>query len=331
MPCLSNSDIYGYKSDMVATSPRVLGLLLIDDFALMSYSSVVEPYRAANILAGRTLYRWVHIAARDRSCRASNGAIFLADQRAGEPLACDTLFVFAGGDPAGFSDRKTLAWLRKIAAQGTTIAGISAGPYILAQAGLLHGYRATIHWEHRTAFQEKFPEYSVEDGLYVIDRQRMTCAGGMAGMDLAIELIAREQGHDLAAQVSDWFIRSEQRGADEPQRLSLRERYGVNSPHLLKTLAHMEAHVEEPASRDELARLAKISVRQLERLFRDGLGATIGESYMTIRLAQAEQLLRATSLSVTEVALACGFRSLSHFSRRFLQHYGRSPRHRAGR
>lgn len=309
--------------------PRTLGLLLLDGFALMSYSSVVEPYRAANILAGRTLYRWVHIATRDWSCRASNGATFLADQRAGEPLICNTLFVFAGGDPTGFSDRKTLAWLRRIAAQGTTIAGISAGPYIMALAGLLYGYRATIHWEHRTAFQEKFPEYNLEGGLYVIDRQRITCAGGTAGMDLAAELIAREQGHDLAAQVSDWFIRSEQRGADEPQRLSLRERYGVNNPHLLKTLAFMEAHVEEPAPRDELARLEGISVRQLERLFHDGLGTTIGETYMSIRLTQAEQLLRATTLSVTDVAIACGFRSLSHFSRRYSQRFGRQPRHRA--
>lgn len=316
---------------MMVATPRVLGLLLIDDFALMSYASVIEPYRAANILSGQTLYRWLHIAAHDQSCRASNGAAFLAEQEVGEPLVCDTLFVFAGGDPTDFGDGRTLAWLRRMAAQGTTIAGISAGPYILAQAGLLHNYRATIHWEHRVAFQEKFPEYNVEDGLYVIDRQRITCAGGMAGMDLAIELIAREQGHELATQVSDWFIRSEQRAADKPQRLSLRERYGVNSPHLLKTLAYMEAHIEEPASRDDLARVAGVSIRQLERLFSDALGTTISETYMTIRLTQAEQLLRATSLSITEVALACGFRSLSHFSRRFRHCYQRSPRHRTGR
>ena len=206
------------------SAPHRLGLLLIDGFALMSYASVIEPYRAANMLAGRTLYDWEHIAVEDALCRASNGATILADQAVGAPLACDTLFVFAGGDPTRFDDARTFAWLREVAARGTVIAGISAGPYLLARAGLLGGYQATIHWEHRPAFLEAFPTGALQTGLYVIDRRRVTCAGGMAGMDLAIELIEREQGHALAAQVSDWFIRSEPRAADRPQRQSLRDR-----------------------------------------------------------------------------------------------------------
>ena len=165
--------------------------------------------------------------------------------------------------------------------------------------------------------------------LFVIDRRRVTCAGGMAGMDLAIEMIEREQGHGLASIISDWFIRTDTRRADRPQRLSLRERHQVSSDPVLKVLAHMEETVEEPSSRDTLARIAGVSVRQLERLFRNYLGATVRESYMRIRLEKADQLLRTTALSVTQVALACGFQSASHFSRSFRDRYGKPPSGRA--
>jgi transcriptional regulator GlxA family with amidase domain len=135
--------------------------------------------------------------------------MIIADQAVGLPVECDTLFVFAAGNSTKFVDAKTFGWLRQIAAGGTIIAGISAAPYLLARAGLLDGYQATIHWEHRAAFVEAFPMVISQSGLYAIDRRRVTCASGMAGMDLALELIEREQGHKLAAEVSDWFFRSE--------------------------------------------------------------------------------------------------------------------------
>lgn len=306
-------------------SIRSLGLLLVDGFSLMSYASVIEPYRAANTLAGRTLYRWAHISIDGAPSHASNGATILADHAVGQPVSCDTLFVFAGGDPTGFDEPRTFAWLRQIAGGGTVIGGISAGPYLLARAGLLGGYRATMHWEHRTAFGEAFPMITQEPGLFVIDRRRLTCAGGMAGMDLALELIEREQGHALAAQVSDWFIHGEPRVADRPQRLSLRDRYGIANDRVLKVLAHMEANVEEPSSRETLARIAGVSVRQLERLFGRHLGETVNDGYMRVRLALAEQLLRSTGLSITNVAITSGFKSCSHFSRAYKQRYGRAP------
>jgi len=309
-------------------SPRVFGLLLTDGFALMSYASVMEPFRAANVLAGRELYRWIHISIDGRPARASNGASILADRRVGEPLDCDTLFVFAAGDPAAFADPATFAWLRRLAGGGTRLAGVSGGPFLLARAGLLDGYRATIHWEHRPAFVEAFPRVATQPGLYVIDRRRLTCAGGTAGLDLAIALIARDHGHALAARVGEWFIRAEPRAADEPQRPGPRERYGVANDRVLKALAHMEATVEEPASRQALARIAGVSVRQLERLFAAHLGQTVNDIYLRIRLGEADQLLRQTSLSVTAIGVACGFQSASHFSRAFSARYGEAPSRR---
>ncbi|MBV9509050.1 MAG: GlxA family transcriptional regulator [Caulobacteraceae bacterium] len=308
-----------------SSEPRTLGLLLIDGFALMSYASIVEPYRAANVLKGESLYRWVHVSVDGRPVRASNGAGVAADQAVGQPLACETLFVFAAGDPAAFRDGATFAWLREIVRRGAVIAGVSGGPFLMARAGLLDGYRATIHWDHRPAFVEAFREVAIEPGLFVIDRRRVTCAGGTSGLDLAIELIEREQGHALAAQVGDWFIRSAPRTAEQPQRASLRERYGIANDRVLKVLARMEAAVEEPEPREALAQAAGVSLRQLERLFAACLGKSVNEAYRRIRLEQALQLLRKTSLAVTDVALACGFRSSSHFSRAFRAQYGASP------
>jgi len=304
---------------------QTLGLFLIDGFALMSYAAVVEPFRAANNLAGRQLYRWTHVSVDGGPVCASNGASVLADRVVGRPLACDTLFVFAGGDPAAFSDPKTFAWLRRLARSNVRLAGVSGGPFLLARAGLLDGYRATIHWVHRPAFLDAFPTLTIEPSLYVIDRRRLTCAGGTAGLDLAIELIEREHGHKLAADVSEWFIRTEPRAADKSQRLSLRERVGISNDRVLKVLAEMEARLEEPADRRQLAKLAGLSLRQLERLFSADLGQTIGEYYLRIRLEKAAELLRNTGMTITAVSVACGFQNGSHFSRAFKGRFGRPP------
>lgn len=307
-------------------SRSTLGLLLVEGFSLMSYASVIEPFRAANTLAERDLYCWRHVSIDGKPVRASNGAMILADCSVGQKLECDTLFIVAGGDPSDFSHRPTFAWLRELGRSSVRLAGVSGGPFLLARAGVLDGHRTTIHWDHHTAFTEAFPYLEVEPGLFVIDRRRLTCAGGTAGLDLAIELIERDHGHGLAARVSDWFIRTERRTADEAQRLGLRDRYRVTNDRVLKSLAKMEATVEAPVSVAALARLSGVSRRQLERLFAIHLNRSVSETYLQIRLDQAAHLLRRTAMSVTETAIACGFQSVSHFSRVYKIRFGRSPR-----
>jgi transcriptional regulator GlxA family with amidase domain len=304
---------------------RSVALLLIDDFALMSYASIVEPFRAANTLAGIPLYRWRHLSVDGAPVRASNGASIMADERVGERLDYDLLVVVAGGDPASFENPATFAWLRRLAVKGVHIAGVSGGPFILAKAGLLDGHAATIHWDHQIAFRDRFPHLLLEPGLYVIDRRRITCAGGTAGLDLAIELIERDHGHALAAKVSEWFIRTELREGGRSQRLGLRERRGVKDDRVLKVLARMEASVEEPISREVLAQLVGLSIRQIERLFRWQLGQGMNEAYRDIRLDQARALLRKTGMPAIEAMIACGFKSSSHFSSAYKRKFGKPP------
>ena len=326
---MSRSDIILSKNDIPApgaSRTRTIGFLLIPDFALLSYASAIEPLRAANHLLGRDFYRWRHITATGLPAPASNGIAIAAQYRVGDDVTLDDLFVCAAGNPALFDDAPTLAWLRKLARRGTGIGGVSGGPYILARAGLLTGYRCTIHWEHMAAFREAFPKLHPSRTLFEIDRNRLTCAGGIAALDMMRALIGRDHGPVLAAAVGEWFLQTQLRLGSGPQRLTLRERYNVTSPKLLAVLQAMEERIQKPVSRKALAQLAQVSIRQLERLFSSHLGITIGTQYLQIRLDRARNLLKETAMPIVEIAIACGFASASHFSRACKQHYGASPK-----
>lgn len=311
---------------MKGSAPRHVGFLLIPGFSLLSYASAVEPLRAANRLSGRQLYEWTHVSAQGRPVEASSGLAIAANKSIGDDFPLDTILVCAGGNPALHRNAPTLSWLRKLARRGVRIGGVSGGPYILARAGLLDDYRCTIHWDHMASFQEEFPQLDIQRTLYEIDRGRLTCAGGVAGFDMMRAIIATEQGSALAAAVSEWFLQTQLRSGGGPQRLTLRERYGVAHPKLLAALQTMEDSTSKPISRDELARRTGLSVRQLERLFADRLRTTIGDLYVKIRLDRARTLVHETALPLLEIAVACGFATASHFSRAYRARFRQSPR-----
>ncbi len=307
-------------------APKTVGFLLVPGFALMTYASAVEPLRAANQLSGRTFYRWWHAAPGNEAVAASNGAAIVPDFEFGsDPAALDLMIVCAGGNPATFNDRRAFAWLRRLSRRGVTIGGISGGPFILAKAGLLSGRRCTVHWEHVPALQEAFPDIELTRSLFEIDRDRITCSGGVAGLDMMVALITRDHGYELGAAVSDWFLHTHIREGAGPQRMDLQARLGIGDGKILEALKAMEAHLEAPLSRERLAKLAGMSLRQLERSFRSHLGRGVHEHYLALRLTRSRQLLRETSLSILEIALATGFASASHFSRAFGRAFGHSP------
>ncbi|MGJ4891254.1 GlxA family transcriptional regulator [Bradyrhizobium sp. HKCCYLRH3099] len=303
-----------------------VGFLLIPGFALMSYASAVEPLRAANVLSGRTLYRWRHVAIRGSDIPASNGVRIPADATIGSAARFDSIVVCAGGNPAAFSHPPTLAYLRRATRHGIRLIGVSAGPFILAQAGLLQGYRCTIHWEHMPAFRETFPALPLSRSLFEIDRDRFTCAGGIAALDMMHAMIRIDHGARLASAVSDWFLQTEIRRGEAAQRLSPAERFGVHHPKLVDALSRMEKRIERPLAPAELARLAGLSLRQLERLFVRHLGTTIHRRYLLVRLEQARVLLRQSTMAIGEVALATGFATPMHFARCYRRQFGLAPR-----
>lgn len=307
----------GRKAPRVEAPPtRTVGFVLVPDFPLMAYTAAVEPLRAANTLSGCRLYEWWHAAPGGGLVRASNGVTILADVEVGAAThPADRVFVCAGGNPAEFDDPALSAWLRDLARRGATIGGISGGPYVLARAGLLDGRRCTLHWEHVPAFEERYPEIEVVRSLFEIQGDRVTCSGGIAALDLMLSLIERDHGAGLAAGVSDWFLHNQIREGLSPQRMDLRQRFGVRDPRLLRVLAAMEAHLEAPLSREALAELARVSVRQLERLFHDLLGRGLHRHYLDLRLDRAHQLGRESALGRSEIATATGFASADELSR----------------
>ena len=305
--------------------PTRIGLLLIPGFALLPYASVVDPLRAANLLGGSTLYQWINLAPDGRAAEASSGVVIPAACALSQAPPLDIVLVVAGGNPALFRDGRTLDWLRRVARGGARMGGVSGGPWVLARAGLLRGYRITLHWEHAAAFAEAFPELDLRRSLFELDRDRFTCSGGTAPLDMMHALIARQHGAALAMAVSDWFLQAEVREGAGPQRMALRHRTGTSNRAVLQALEAMEAAAEIPLPRAALAAAGGVSLRQLERLFRLHLGRSPNEHYRLVRLERARLLLRQSGLSVLEVAVACGFGSASQFSRAYRQAFGRTP------
>ena len=306
-------------------SIATIGFVLLPGFALMSYAAATEPFRAANVIAGRPLFR-VRNFGETNAVAASSGATVATEALPvrGDGLAA--VFVCAGGGPADWHRPAIHQALRRLAGEGLRIGGISGGPYLLAAAGLLAGKRFTIHWEHAPALKEAFPDLDPVQARFVIDRDRLTCGGGIAPLDMMHALIAERMGADFARRVSDWFLHTQVGAGEGPQRASLAERHGVHHPALIAVIEKMEATIEAPLSRAAMARFAGVSERHLDRLFARLRGTTFLADYRRIRLDHADKLLRQSTLSVAEIAFATGFSSASHFARAYAAAFGRSPR-----
>lgn len=310
------------KSD---AKPLRVGIYAVPGFALMSYASTVEPMRAVNRLSGQTLFELTNFNTGDAPVVSSGPALVMPQAQIGEMPQLDYLFVVAGGDPMPYRDSRVFAWLQRMDRAGVTLGGVSGGPVILARAGLMTGRRMTVHWEHAEALAEEDPDLLIERTLYVIDRDRVTCAGGTAALDMLHALIARHHGAPFARLVSDWFMHTEVRPAFGPQRSGLGDRIGTTNKTVLDAVSAMEDTMADPLNLSALARIAGVSPRQLNRLFASNLGVPVMQFYADLRLEKARTLLRGSALTVTEISIATGFASPAHFSRRFTEAYGQPP------
>jgi len=306
--------------------PHRLGFVLVPQVTQIGLTCAMEAMRLANRASGRDIYAWRLLSLDGRSVAASNGVQIAVDGAIYSEPKLDAVIVCGGADPHPLQDRHLLAWLRTQARGGRDVGALCTGSLALAKAGLLDGYRCTIHWENLAGFVEAFPELDVTADLFEIDRQRFTCAGGTAAIDLMLTLIARQHGQELAATVADQLMHERIRDNHDHQRRSLPARLGVRHPKLLAVIDLMESNLEEPLGRTELAEYAGLSARQLERLFRKYLNRSPARYYLELRLNRARLLLLQTELSIIDVALACGFVSASHFSKCYRDFFGHTPR-----
>ena len=304
-----------------------VGFLLVPNYSMIAFSAAVEPLRMANQLNGHTLYTWTVLTVDGESVQASNGMRVLPDASLNDPgCPLDAVFVCSGVHVDQACNKQVLFWLRKLAHKRIPLGALCTGSYLLARAELLEGYRCTIHWENMASLREEFPGTIVTSELFEIDRDRFTCSGGTAPLDMMLNLIGFQHGADLAAAISEEFICDRIRGQNDRQRIPLRLHLGTSQPKLIEAVSLMEANLEEPMSLDELARHVELSRRQLERLFQKHLSCVPTRYYLELRLARARRLLLQTSMSIVDVAFACGFVSAPHFSKCYRDFFGIPPR-----
>ena len=307
-------------------SPRRFLFVVVPEFSMMPYTAAIEALRAANRESGADLYHWQTATIDVGVVAASNRTRIAPDCALAEAQAADVIVVCSGLDAELHGSPALFAALRRAARMGAMLGSVCTGTVLLARAGLLEGYRCTIHWEDVASFAENFPALHVTTRLFEIDRDRFTCSGGTAPLDLMLHFIARDYGHDLALEVAELMLHHGMRVSEEPQRLSLRERTGLAHAKLLDALARMESAIETPEPIEAIAAAAGLSPRQFERLFHDHLATTPSRHYLHLRLKRARHLLQHTSAPIMQVALSTGFASAAHFAKCYREAFGHSPR-----
>jgi transcriptional regulator GlxA family with amidase domain len=205
------------------------------------------------------------------------------------------------------------------------LGAICSGAYVLAKARFLDGMQTAVHWAYHDLFVEEFPEVKLVRNVFVAREKIITASGGTAAADLMLHLIGKAHGTDLATEVADQMVYNAVREGTAAQRVSLQSRHGMRNAHLMRAIAIMEANIEDPMSPSLIAEELGISTRQLERLFVRFLNSTPKHYFMEMRLNRARNLLVQSEQSVTEIAMACGFQTTSHFSKVFRAHFGTSP------
>jgi transcriptional regulator GlxA family with amidase domain len=308
--------------------PVRIAFFLVPRFSMMAFAAGIEPLRSANRLNGTRLFEWQLVSADGSPVEASNGIAVATQGSLAELGKVDMIIVCAGLEaPEVECDFKLHHQLRRLARHGTLIGAISSGSFLLAEAGLLAGRRCTVHWEYLEAFRARYPDLDVTEELFVIDRNVFTCSGGTAALDMMVHFVSQVAGSRLALGVAEQFIHPQVRTQEEQQRLDLHARYRIENPKLIQVISLMESTLDEPMELREMARRANISVRQVERLFREHLGSSPKTFYLDLRLAKARTLLRRTLGSLRTIALECGFGSPSHFCHAYKRRYGIPPTH----
>lgn len=308
--------------------PIQIGLLLLPAFNSMALNAFIDPFRAANYLDGQAIYQWHYLGLTQQTAVTVSNGIMVSDiipfaQFMGK---LDIIVVNASWTPENFQDSALRRWLRNFSDRGTMLVSIDTGAFVLAYAGLMNGYRATVHYEHLPSFRELFLKVDAAESLYVIDRDRLSCCGGIASADLALELIRRHNGMALSNAVGRYIFHERHRGGDEKQLSHAHAPIDPILPDVVReVLLQMEQNLEDVIPLPELAQRAGVSQRQLERVFKKYLQITPKRYYLNMRLIRGRALLTQTELAVSEIAGACGFKSSEHFARSYLKFFDVAP------
>ena len=299
--------------------------LTLHNYSLIAVSNALEPLRMANRLVGRDVYEWAIVSLNGAAVSSSSG-MSLAPTLALDQLGVvDILFVCGGVNVHDAVSAPLLTQLRRLADRRVALGALCTGGYALARAGLLDQFRATIHWENLSALREEFPRVRISDQLFTIDRDRFTCSGGTAPLDLMLHLIQSKLGARISQLVSEQFIVERVRKDTDRQYVPLRAQIGPASRGLIRVAQLMEENIERPLSLDKIAKATGMSRRQIERLFRRDLNCVPKRYYLEMRLKRARELLLQTAMPIMDITAACGFQSPPHFSKCYRSQFAYPP------
>ncbi|WP_108661802.1 GlxA family transcriptional regulator [Acuticoccus kandeliae] len=312
---------------MYETACPQFNFILQPEFPLNALILASDALRIANQNSGREVFRWSFVSETGDAVRASNGMWFAADTSLAEMPVADVCLVFEGNLPTQRNTQRLLGALRAAARFGTIVGGVDTGAFALAQAGLLgtrEGADIVLHWEAVPTFMERFPTAVPRNRIYLVEAKTVHCAGGVATLDLILDLIARFDGEALANEVANALVHT-RREATTAQRLDgfLETEENRLSARMISV---MEKNLDFPLTLDDLAEALDVSARTITRI----CGRTFGQSpmrlYLKIRLQAARNLLFYEEHSIKDVATACGFSYPAVFSRVFKAQFGQTPR-----
>ena len=292
--------------------PTQISILLFDRFSNHCLANVLEPLRAANDLSSQQVFEWNIVVLGGQRVRSSSGLRLEADAQLAD-MRGDILMVMPSYGFLTHANVTSSRALRAAARRFDILAGLDTGSWLLAEAGLLDGYRATIHWDELDRFSERFSDIDVQKEAVIYDRDRITCGGASTAFVLAMQMIEKQHGAALRLRVEHLFSGAY---AQRPVR-----RGGIAA----RAVDLMRAHIEEPLPIAQLAQQLGRSQKHLEQQMLARLGAAPQVIYRRIRLERARQLSLDTTISVAEISVRCGYQDSSAMTRAFRSEYGTTP------
>lgn len=302
------------------------GLVLVPGFSYLALAMAIEPLFIANWLARRRVFSWNTLSTDGFAVAASNGIQSAVDYPLGTTERFDVVLVLASFDAReAASDNRLLKWLRWAERAGAEVGAIETGSEILAAAGLMEDHRAPVHWYNIEGMRERYPDVNVTDTLYSLSARRPISAGASATLDMMTALIARIAGQELANEVAQHLLLQKREGDDRQQTSDNRDQGTVARDPVTRARHIMASTIDEPLPCPKIAAMVGVSERHLQRLFQQRLGSGMAQAYHMLRMERAHQLVQQTELTITQIAVACGFSSLEVFSRTYRKAFSVSP------
>lgn len=307
-----------------------VGFILLPGFDLLAFTGFIETLRQAIDLGdvGRSSWTtWAVMASDPAPVPSSCGVSIIPGGTWRDPADFNYLVV-VGGRLSGVeaTHRNLPNYLARAAARKISVVGLSSAVFILAEAGLLKNRRCVVHWPHYQEFKNRFPEARpVIDEIFMEDRGVITCPGGTSAIDLARELMARFFGPERLVKILRRLMIDWNRTTDRVRFPGLDNYLDIPDARVRKAVFFMTQNLSVTISTEDTAREAGLSLRQLERLFKETLNESPADYLRTLRLKQANWLVLNTRKTITDIATECGFSDSSHFAKWYKDYFGLSP------